>query len=254
MVEADLWGNEMNKRKAKGTLLIIIIISLIFGGCVMNRIKEEPEIIELRESSDGVPVSLEIKKGQNWSTRMQAGPFIFNILPQIVVWTEDTQGNLIETLYITGADGKKFRHAAKKDKGALFYEECFPVWSRKVKEAGGTLPGATNPYPDSVTSATPDSGFTLNTKLNTTQGGFTIFMEINQSNDYNASFTRENSDWDGQPSLIYRTEIPTAEKGSRYLMKAIGCGGRPGEEPELQTDLSEIDTALGQVDEVIILF
>ncbi len=72
----------------------------------MHRVNPEPRNIVLRENA-GAALQVEVKTGAQWSSRMQAGPFIFNVLPQFAIWTEDDAGNLVETLYITGAGSSK---------------------------------------------------------------------------------------------------------------------------------------------------
>ncbi|MFW5783816.1 MAG: hypothetical protein ACOCY8_04790 [Spirochaetota bacterium] len=43
----------------------------------------------LGESADGRPLVITIDAGDEWSHRVQAGPFIFNVLPQFAIWAED---------------------------------------------------------------------------------------------------------------------------------------------------------------------
>ncbi len=245
----------MKKRTGFGMLLgVIIITAAALGGCVMNRISDTPQTITLNRTVKGAPIRVDIVPGKEWSRRMQAGPFIFNVLPQIVIWAEDDQGRLLDTLYITGADGKGSRHAGKKSKGAAFYAECFPVWASRLQAAGGVLPGPGNPYPDTVTSATPSAGFAVLTRLPFSGRPFTLCLEINKSGDTNDTFTKENNDWAGQPSLIYRAVITEAGSGGTYTMEPIGHGGRIGETPAVHPDLSGFDTALEQVREIKIRF
>jgi len=89
----------------------------------MNKVRQEPDSIELKQEMGGDSIVFEIKKGESWSQQMKAGPFIFNILPQIVIWMEDESGDFITTLYITGADGKGFRHAVRMER-----HPCFRIW------------------------------------------------------------------------------------------------------------------------------
>lgn len=197
----------------------------------MNKLDDTPQTLTLRQSLPGLPMKIEITPGEHWSERMQAGPFIFNILPQFVIWAEDRNGRLIDTLYITGAGGREFRHAAKKKKGSAFYAECLPLWASRMQAAGNPLPGEENPYPDSVTSATPMADFTLRTKSPVPENGFTLFFEINKSDDVTDEFTRENNDWAGQPSLIYSLYAGEREKGRASSLNLIGHGGCWGTNP-----------------------
>lgn len=232
-------------------LLFVIIIGILFTGCVMNKLDHSPRTIKLKQSLQGKPVRLDITAGKEYSKPMQAGPFIFNILPQIVIWAENSEGKLVETLYITGADGKEMRNAAKNSKGAAFYQECFPVWASRMKEAGLKLPGKDNPYPDSVTSATPAAGFSLFTKLKEDKQEQNIFLEVNQSADTNTVYTEKLNGWAGQPSLIYRCQLPK-QKGTPVQMDLIGHGGLLSDKSGITSDLTGFDTALQQLEKIMV--
>jgi len=123
-----------------------------------------------------------------------------------------------------------------------------------VAAAGSPLPDKDNPYPDSITSATPSAGFTLNTKINPSLGSYHIYMEVNQSSDYNDVYTKENSDWAGQPSVIYHREVPGKPDGGRYRMEVWVRGTNLGESGEFSFDMSGMDTALSQIGEAWITY
>ena len=97
-----------------------IISAVLLSGCVMNKLNTEPQTVVLKDAGNGKNLIIEVSTDGQWSSRMKAGPLIFNILPQAVFWIEDQNGRLIETLYVTGADFKKMRHAAKNADGELF--------------------------------------------------------------------------------------------------------------------------------------
>ena len=226
--------------------LSLIASSILFSGCVMNKLDTTHKIITLKDS-EAHSITVDVTAGEQWSSRMKAGPFIFNVLPQMVLWTEDADGKFIETLYITGADFKKMRHAAKNENEAVFFAECLPYWALKMSGGGGSLPSKKNPYPDTVTSATPMADFTLRTSARKGQAAFFVFAEINKSDDKNSSFTKDNNDWAGQPSLIYSAAISANDKGRAVRMKLLGHGGMLGDKPEIYKDLSGFDTALEQI-------
>ncbi|MBI9103030.1 MAG: hypothetical protein JEY99_11485 [Spirochaetales bacterium] len=228
-------------------VLILLITPGLLGSCVMNKLSEEPETISLNQNMGGSDIGFEIVKGESWSRRMKAGPLVFNILPQVVIWVTDENDNFLKTLYVTGADGKGFRHAGRKELGRDFYRESFPLWSSLMENAGELLPDEDTPYPDSITSATPSAGFTLNTKINIHPGTYQVFMEINQSSDYNDTYTEENSDWAGQPSVIYHAEIPGKPEGKRVAMEVWGRGTNIGESGASSFDMSGMDSALTQI-------
>ncbi|MEW6516258.1 MAG: hypothetical protein AB1439_05050 [candidate division FCPU426 bacterium] len=241
--------------KIKGVKLFstILVSGLLSGGCVMNKLNEAHETIQLKQIAEGLPISVDIAKGGHWSKRMQAGPVVFNVLPQIVIWAEDKEGRFLGTLYITGADYKTFRHGGKSEKGAAFWAECFPVWAARLKTVNGTLPSKENPYTDAVTSATPMSSFTLKTNLPPDKPAF-LYLEVNQSGDTNATYTDQNNDWAGQPSLIYRADISQMQPGSACKMSLAGHGGRIKDQPDIYPDVSSLDTALDQIQEITVSF
>ena len=195
-----------------------IISAVLLSGCVMNKLNTEPQTVVLKDAGNGKNLIIEVSTDGQWSSRMKAGPLIFNILPQAVFWIEDQNGRLIETLYVTGADFKKMRHAAKNADGELFYAECLPYWASRVKAAGGKLPSKENPYPDTVTSATPMADFTLKTGISV-DPSFVIMAEFNKSGDYNSVYTEDNSGWTGQPSLIYKADAGNKDAGKYISLK-----------------------------------
>ena len=238
---------QMKKKSA-----MTFFICLIMTRCVMNKIDDSSSVVSLDPPFNGMAVKIDINKGSSWSQKMQAGPFIFNILPQIVIWAEDEQGKLFETLYITGADYNSFRHAGKNNKGVEFYVECFPVWAQRMASADRKLPSKENPFPDSVTSATPSSSFSLKTTLPELKEPVILRIEINQSDDTNTFYTKENNDWVGQPSLIYELKIQQFGKKDIYEFKLIGHGGFITDRASIYKDLTGFDTALEQIESIVL--
>jgi hypothetical protein len=220
----------------------------------MNRIDRSPQTLNLRDAGDGIPVEVRISAGDAWTSRMQAGPFIFNVLPQFAVWAEDGDGVFLDTLYVTGADFKKLRHAEKQGDGAGYFAKTLPVWASRVEAAGKTLPSKENPYPDAVTSATPAADVTINTVAPTGSDELVLFLEINKSGDENEVFTKDVNDTTGQPSLVYRVVVSDAQTGTSRAMELVGHGGMIADEPGVYSDLSDFDTALQLVNEAVVSF
>lgn len=234
--------------------MVAAAIVVTLNGCVMNKIDPAPETLTFRESVGGTPITVELTSGEEWSSRMQAGPFVFNVLPQFAVWAEDGDGTTIHTLYVTGADFNNVRHATKSKMEGEFFAQCLPVWASRARAAGSDLPSKQNPYPDSITSATPTSDVTIETKVPTSADTFTVFLEINKSGDTNSRFTEEKNDWAGQPSLIYAATVSKSTAGEELDMELIGHGGLITESPDVYTDLAGFDTALAQVDRITVRF
>jgi hypothetical protein len=231
-----------------------VLSAALLSGCVLNKLNTEPQTIELRDDISGRPVVITVTPGTEWSSRMQAGPFIVNVLPQFVIWTEDGAGEFLETLYVTGADYHKLRHAEKNESGEQFYLDTLPVWATRARAAGETLPSKDHPYPDTVTSATPMGQTTFETTVGQADGGVRILLEINKSGDVNAEFTKETNDPLGQPSLIYAVTIPRPVPGDEYTLEPAGHGGMISDVAEVYTDLSGFDTALAQIASVSVRF
>jgi hypothetical protein len=236
-------------------IIILIVLSAIFmfSGCVMNKLDNTPQTLTLRNASGGKSLSIDVAAGNQWASRMQAGPFIFNVLPQMAIWLEDGKGQFVETLYVTGADFKKLRHAAKSGDGEAFFADCLPYWSLRLQSAGENLPSKENPYPEALTSATPMGDFTLET---TTSVGvpLIIYAELNKSGDENNVFTKDANDWAGQPSLIYRAEIRVFKAGDAVKLEIEGQGGMLGDAPGLYPDLTGFDSSLKQICQITVRF
>jgi len=64
---------------------------------------------------------ISISKGNQWEHSFKLfGMIKIKATPQIVIWTEDEEGNLIETLYLTGKMKKIGRY------------EALPYWAHKA--------------------------------------------------------------------------------------------------------------------------
>lgn len=239
----------------KTSVFLLLLLATLFTGCEMNTIEKGEKTILLREEMKGTRLTISVTKGDAFSDRMQAGPFIFNVIPQIVIWTEDAEGTPIETLYITGAEYAKMRHAGKEKMGEAFYRECFPIWASRMDAKKKALPSKERPYTDAVTSATPTSDFSVNTVLS---GDTTavIMCEVNKSSDYNATYTQETSGWVGQPSVLYSAKITNTAKGATYTMRFIGHSGTVSNvsSPTLSPDRKGITTADAQLRAIHVTF
>lgn len=228
-------------------IIILMVTAALLSGCTMNKVSSEEQTINLRPAGSAEGLTITITTGDTWSRTMKAGPFIFNVLPQFVIWTEGPQGEFGETLYLTGANGK-MRHAKKNELGADFYRQALPVWASRAEGAGQSLPSKENNYPDTVTSATPTFTATMETLPPAEDSRF-LYLEINQSTDGNESFPAEGDDWIGQPSLIYRAALP---QGHSVEMTLLGRGNLPREEPGISEDVASLTSALKMVSRITV--
>jgi len=216
------------------------------------------QIIELEKKLGSHEIAIELKKGEGFQ------------YPLFAVWAEDSIGNYIETLYISRViSSSTFDYGKKVDdnwKSAIVRRpEALPYWSHKrdVKASDGLFVPLNNALDlDAVSGATPTSNFILKSKSNL-NSKYKIFVEVNQSYDWNEYYTENKFPNDliysgtgqvGQPSLIYSAEIKSDEVKSKpyYLMALIGHGHHSGKNGDLYTDLKNITTAKTIVDRIII--
>jgi len=67
-------------------------------------------------------------------------------------------------------------------------------------------------------------------------------LEVNQSYDYNDTWTKSNSGVNGQPSIIYHAEFIAGQNGTKGLLP-IGSGSIDGSNGEINSNLDYFTTA-----------
>ena len=259
------------------TILILTTISIYFGNPFFNDLynfgndfrnnqigKTETsfdyQIINLEKTIGYKNISIELKKGNAFQ------------YPLFAVWAEDSLGNYIETLYIsrviassTFDYGKKIENTWKS--AIVRRPEALPYWSHKrgVKAPDGLyIPYGKSPDLDAVSGATPTSNFVLQSKSNFKNlSNYNIFLEVNQSYDWNDYYTKDKFPNDpiysgngqvGQPSLIYEANfsINTLNEKTHTIMQLIGHGHHSGKNGLLYVNLENISTAKHIVDRLIV--
>ncbi len=213
---------------------------IALGACVMNPLSDAPTTVELPTSFTGPPVVVDVPRGSAWTKRAGIGVVQFNSLPNLAIWVEKPDGTFVDTLYVTGADYAQLRHGGKQQ-GADWWVQSLPVWSAAVQRAGRALPSKEAPYADGVTGATPPSSFQLRTRLPGPADDARLRLEVNTSADYNEAYTKADTDWVGQPSVVYEARLSGAAGASPHELAPIGVGAPGG---VLDPDLSKVDTAL----------
>ena len=236
------------------TCWMLLVGLLLISSCAINHLNEEKTVIVLDKGNSETHLIVSVNKGPEWSHEFKPGPFVIHVYPQMVFWVENQNGELVETLYVSGADGKGFRNATKKQLGEEFYRLCFPIWSKKMNLVAHQLPTKEIPYSDAVTSATPQSSFDLDIHMGAFSTPFVLYAEINKSMDYNQIYTKENTDWIGQPSVVYAAQIDSLYNNQTTSLKPIGFSDDSKKPPELIRSFEGIDTALSMVDEIQFLF
>jgi hypothetical protein len=222
---------------------------LLLSSCVMHR-KVEQDTIVIRTSPQNPARHIEIEfiKGKSFNH------------PSFAIWTEDIEGNYIETLYVTHYVAKGvYGHGEiapgrwKDEPGEARRPATLPYWAHKrnIKAPDGLyIPSPETAVTDALTSATPLSDFKLVTA--TSYSGdrkFNILMEINQAWDSNRHWTNNRFPGDInyfgslQPALVYSVTIDPLDNEKEYFLNPIGHSHPTGENGKLFTDLTTITTA-----------
>lgn len=222
------------------------------------------EIFELEMNND-VQLSIDLLRAEHfWH-------------PQIAIWTEDTLGNFLQTLYVTKATAKGLFFGGRSKENFKTFDtqknvnqsnyrrvDALPVWShsRGIQyEDGMYVPTKESPLPDGISGATPIDNFKLYTSTNSNQK-FTVKLEINVAFDDNEFYSEFDFPDDaifhsgtgqlGQPSLIFETSVDLNDGKNYYLMNLIGHGHRSGQTGIVYENLTTLTTALEIVERIVL--
>lgn len=221
----------------------------------------EYELIELPNAVGKTNIAIEAKKGASFK------------YPLFAVWLENTEGEYLQTLYVSNSIATSVFQYGKKEgdkwlPGILYRPEALPGWSHKSSHKGTPTEIKTDNKKslsniDAYSGATPSTNFIINSSI--AQGGSSnvrIFFEVNQSFDWNKYYHESRFPEDsiysgsgkvGQPALIYSAEIDLGKKGKKsYILEPVGHSHHSGKTGELYPDLSNITTALEIIDRVIV--
>lgn len=230
-------------------IFIIAAALLVLASCTnktQEPVSEKVETIKTTPFVNGTPLTIQFEKGKEF------------YYPLIVFWIEDLEGNYIETIYAaqsisTGtfrfgvAEGKNWKPGERRRQAAL------PYWGHKrgYKAPDGLyLPTPQNPLPDAVTGATPRSSFVINSSIDPQLKKFRLYMEINQTWDWNHHWHNnlypddEEYKTSCQPALIYMADIDTSKPQEVIELKPIGHSHPSGKTGEIFPDISTFTTAL----------
>jgi hypothetical protein len=197
----------------KGSVFTVLIglMLVCFIGC--NREKTETN------------ANITIEKGDSWS-----GPKGYG--PQVVVWIEDETGNYISTLFITQKSIKKNFNRP----------EALPVWNHKKTNLQNVdaISGAT--------SKAPNYQGHINTNLLAKGNQYKVFLEVNNSFDYNDFWNDKNSGVNGQPSLIYCGEFTAGQDDMIDITSIpVGYGSVDGSNGTITTETANFTTGLKRI-------
>lgn len=183
--------------------------------------------------------------------------FSMHIAPQIAIWIENDKGEKIKDIFVT----KYFYIQLKND--MVKQPENLPVWLFRSgydphMQDGTLLPTPPVPPTDAVCGATPKKKFTKEFILPNEGSLFTIYVEVNNSFDFNETFKRvldrKSSAYNianGQPALIYSVKFGRFDNASKKL-QLIGFGSSLGATGKIYTDISVITDAKDILAEIVL--
>lgn len=203
--------------KKTGFIIVFILMSALLSGLNQDTKKN---------------LKISIVKGNHWFHSFKImGLISIKTSPQIAVWIEDENGTLLETIYLTGRM-KKIRRT-----------EALPYWAHKSDYFSKQ-----NQF-DLVTSASPKGNTEITQSIYSYKKNYRVCAEINNSFDYNDSFPKTHkkdplyNKTNGQPSLIYKTELIRAGETGHFILKETGYGEANGSTGKLYQDLTKLTTA-----------
>ena len=174
---------------------------------------------------------ISVGAGENWKGKRT---------PQFAIWLEDSEGNYLKTLYVTGK-ASKISWIFAPDEGR---PESLPVWyyasKRETTKSGKKSKGTSKSELDAVTSATPKGGIIFTAEI--PEQACIIKAEFNGSYDYNDFYTKKNSGVNGQPSVIYGAGISENQK-EEVKLSFKGSGSLDGSDGEIHTETEGLTTA-----------
>jgi hypothetical protein len=242
----------------KKKYFLIPVLLFLISSCLSHRMKQS-QITSQRITNN------QDRTGPELKIHFQAGQFYNH--PSFVIWTEDANRALLETLFITESTGKGEYAYGKAIKGKWEasekrYPSSLPYWSHKRGQKandGLYIPGKGNEVPDGITGATPQGSFTLNTRLQQSLNQkIFIMLEINQTWDFNEFWTNnrypdnENYKRSCQPALVYQAVIDPSRSKYKDHFSPVGHSHYAGENGQLYKDLSTLTTALQIVDSLYV--
>lgn len=230
-------------------IVFIALALTILASCAgrpKSQVDEKPEILSTQPFTNGTPITISFEKGKQF------------YYPLIVFWVEDIEGNFIETIYASRSIASgTFRYGVNKggkwSPGERRRPAALPYWGhRRGIEApdGLYLPTPQNPLPDAITGATPKTSFYLNSTIKPELKKFKVYMEINQTWDWNNYWHNnrypddEEYKTSSQPALVYMAEVDVDKPNEVFQLKAIGHSHHSGKTGELFPDISTLTTAL----------
>ncbi len=227
----------------KNIILFIVLTFFASAACA------QPEELSANADSKGTAFKMYFEPGEEHN------------YPSFVVWLQDTEGNFIQTLFVTESVGTgiyPYKPAGdlkwEKGPGEAKRPAALPYWFHKRGGRdfeGAQLPTPQKPVVDAFTGATPRGEFILNLKANNElTGKVRLYVEVNQPWDVNEFWTNnkhpENNNYltSCQPALIYAVTIDLVSPMETYYLNPVGHSHPYGKDGRLYTNLTTFTTAL----------
>ena len=242
------------------------------------------DIIENSTPGMGREIKIDFKKGSNFHW------------PQYAIWVEKPDGSFVQPLYVTRSVGDntfkntvaladsttvfksnpfsqddfKFESTFTESydenaKNNRYRPESLPVFLHKTNRknlSNSAVNGEQVQSLDGYTGATLFNNYIVSQNIKDTKSQrYTIFLEINQSFDYNKYYASDSfpddpvysgNGFSAQPSLIYSVEIDFSSATKIYPMSLAGHGHHSGKTGEIYSDVGNLTTALNIVDRIIV--
>ncbi len=241
----------MMRRQFMYSVLAVALVSLSYTGC------------QTGETDFGSgPLTVETVPGEAYVHYLD----LFWIIrlpnrPQIAVWVEDTDGNYLDTIYVSQrAAYADWRSAPGDDTPAedLRRPASLPRWTYQAtgvpaqQVANERGPMGLADTPDAVTGSTPKNAARFSGSAFEGEDAVRVLLEVNHSTQFNDAYPAEaaegtegysGGEWgSGQPALLYEAEVDP--NGSETVpMQLSGHSSPDGSTGAVYTDLSGITSA-----------
>lgn len=154
---------------------------------------------------------------EKMSVALNPGEAFRNRAPQIAVWVEDEKGNFAGTVFVTKkASANRWIMAPEEGR-----PESLPDWYRAKGQNPADRIGKDDL--DATTGATPKKGIVASKEMSLEKGRlYVVKCQVNQSFDYNGTYTKKNSGVDGQPAVLYEGSFVCAGESQEIELKYVG--------------------------------
>ncbi len=209
-------------------------------------------------SADTKTVTVTVEPGRHWKHTLMKIMKLYPVrtTPQIAIWIEDSDGGMLETLYVTRRYAEQdWRKTPGEDvpEGGIVRKSALPLWAYRYAERTGKHVGGSAELPDAVSAASPKGAFSIEREITGLPEQFTVCVELNNSADFNEGYPRDSlpgtADYSGgkygsgQPSILYSGRIDSMSSDSDIHLCAEGHGSPDGSQGDLIEELSTLTTA-----------